>query len=116
MMKKIKKVSFNYKHKNFRINVYVCDNLKEIFGLMFKTKENASTLLFDFKKPVKMKIHSIFVFFPFWAIWLDGKNKVIEIKKIKPFTPVVRPQKFFNKLIEIPINKKYHDYIGLLFS
>ncbi|MFH1311355.1 MAG: hypothetical protein ABIH65_03035 [Nanoarchaeota archaeon] len=114
-MKKIKEVSFKYKNKNFRVNVKVCDIYDEIFGLMFKTKENADALLFDFKKPIKMKIHSVFVFFPFLAIWLNKKNKVLEIKKIKPFTFIVEPPKFFNKLIEIPMNNKYSDYIRLLF-
>lgn len=116
MMKKIEKVSFNYKGKNFRIKINICNNFEKITGLMFKTKENANALLFDFKKPVNMKIHSIFVFFPFIAIWLDRKNKVIEIKKVKPFKISLNAERPFAKIIEIPINKKYSKIVKLLLS
>ena len=116
MMKKTKEVSFNYRRRNFRINVNVCNNIQKIIGLMFKTKENADSLLFDFKKPVNMKIHSMFVFFPFIAIWLDRKNKVIRLKKISPFKISLTPKRPFIRLIEIPINQKYAKIVKLLFS
>ena len=37
-----------------------------------------------------------------------------EIKKIKPFTLHIKPKKYFNKIIEIPINKKYKKIIERL--
>ena len=73
-----------------------------ISGLMFRTRKT-SPLLFEFKKYVRMAIHSFFVFFPFKAIWLDENNKIIAQKIVKPFTFCVRPRRPFRKLIEIPL-------------
>ena len=113
MMGKIKKISFKYKGKNFRINAKNCGSFGEIFGLMFKGREKAEALLFEFGKPVNMRVHSFFVFFSFVAVWLDGK-KVIAARKVKPFTFSIRPKKPFSRLIEIPINEKYHSHIKFL--
>ena len=76
-------------------------------GLMFSRREKAEILLFEFKNPVKMRIHSFFVFYKFIALWLDNKNKVIDWKIVKPFLPSVSSKKPFYKLVEIPFNKKY---------
>ncbi|MCX6749240.1 MAG: DUF192 domain-containing protein [Candidatus Pacearchaeota archaeon] len=84
-----------------------CNIFKEASGLMFTRRKKAKPLLFEFEKPVNFRIHSLFVFFPFVAIWLDEKNKIIEIKKIKPFISSIKPKKPYKKLLEIPLNKKY---------
>lgn len=102
---------FQYKNKKIKLDVKKCNSLKETFGLMCTRKEKAKALLFELKKP--LAIHSYFVFFPFVAIWLN-KNKVVEIKKIKPFTLHVKPKKKFDKLIEIPINNRYKEILKLL--
>jgi uncharacterized membrane protein (UPF0127 family) len=81
---------------------------------MFSRKEKAKALLFDFNKPCREAIHSLFVFFPFIATWLDSKGKIIVIRKIKPFTPLVSIKKSYSMIIEIPINKKYNDIVKLL--
>ena len=101
------KINLKYKKKKFEIDVKVCNLFWMVKGLMFTRREKArALLLFDFKKPRRLKIHSFFC--PkFLAVWLDEKNKVQEIKLVKPFNPLVRPKKKFNKLIEIPINKTY---------
>ena len=114
MMKKTKEVSFNYRGKKFRIKTKNCNNFEKIIGLMFKSRKKAEVLLFEFKEQTQLKIHSFFVFFSFVAIWLDKKNKVVEIKKIKPFTVAVCPKKFYRRLIEIPINEKYAEKIKAL--
>jgi len=102
------KIILNYKNKRLNLNVKTCNWLKMFKGLMFTCKEKArALLLFDFKRPRRMKIHSCFVFFPFIAIWLDDKNEIIDLKIVKPFRLRVIPKKSFTKLIEIPINKKY---------
>jgi len=88
--------------------------LGEAIGLMFSRREKANSLLFEFKKPTKMKIHSYFVFSPFIAIWLDDKNNIIQLKKIKPFKTSKGIKKPYYKLVEIPINKKYKEIIELL--
>jgi len=107
------KIKLKIKNKTKIINVKKCNSLQKITGLMFKSK-NTKSLLFEFSKKTNMAIHSFFVFFPFYAIWLDENNRVLEIKKVKPFTFHVKPKKPYRKLIEIPINNRYKDLIKLL--
>lgn len=98
--------------KGKKVNAKVCKNIQKISGLMFKRKET-EPLLFEFSKPTRRAIHSYFVFFPFIAVWYN-KDKIVEVKKVKPFTFHVRPKKAFTKLLEIPINKKYSKILGNL--
>ncbi len=82
-------------------------------GLMFSRREKANALLFEFKKPTKMKIHSHFVFFPFLAIWLDEENNVLDLKEVKPFKTSIGIKESFSKLVEIPINRKNKDLVEI---
>jgi uncharacterized membrane protein (UPF0127 family) len=111
---KTQKISFKYKNKRISLEVHKCNFIKRGVGLMFSRKENAKALLFEFPKPVKMSIHSFFVFFPFLTIWLDDKNKIIEIKKIYPWNPSVFPKEKFKKLIEIPFSRRYFNLLKSL--
>lgn len=97
-------------------NPKLCNGFERFLGLMFTRRKKAKALLFDFKKPTKITIHSCFVFFPFIALWLDDKDKVIDLRIVKPFNLYVSPKKSFHKLIEIPINKEYSRIIKLLCS
>ncbi len=81
----------------------------EWLGLMFSRREKAKALLFDFKKPVKMAIHSMFVNYDFIAIWLDHLGKIVEVRKVKPWKFRILPSEKFVKLIEIPCNSEYKD-------
>lgn len=108
---KTKKVSFNYKGRKISMNLQPCQHFG--IGLMFKPK-NTSALLFDFKRKTREAITSLFVFFPFVAVWLDDKNKVLDVKTIKPFRFAIFPKKPFNKLVEIPINGNYLKEVALL--
>ena len=110
----LKEISFNYKGRKICVNAENCNFPGKFFGLMFESRENARALLFEFRKPVKIKIHSLFVFFPFAAIWLDDKNKIVDFKIVKPFNFIISPKKLHNKLVEIPVNKKYRNLIKLL--
>jgi len=106
-----------YKNKAIDIDVKECSALGRVRGLMFrKVKKAENLLLFNFKKPVKWKIHSYFVFFDFLAVWLDEDNYVLEIKRVKPFRLSVGAKKSFYKMIEIPLNKKneniFHFFVG----
>ncbi len=109
-----KRIGLEYKNKKFEIILEECNWFKKISGLTFTRREKAKALLFDFKKPVKWNFHSLFVFFPFIAIWLDGNNKIISIKNVKPFICNLSPKKLFEKVIEIPINRRYNKIIKLL--
>jgi len=103
--------------KRLEIDLKICNWFGMFRGLMFRSRENSpALLLFDFKKPLRMKIHSCFVFFPFVALWLDDKNKVVDLKIIRPFTLMVYPKKSFYKLVEIPLNKKYEKIVKTLCS
>jgi uncharacterized membrane protein (UPF0127 family) len=101
-----KKVRLNFGKKRIILETEVMNGLGEVIGLMFSRRESAKNLLFEFPNPVRLSIHSVFVFFPFIAIWLDTDGKIIEIKKVKPFSLRVCPQKKFSSFVEIPINRK----------
>ena len=102
-----KKIGLNYKGKKIEIDVKVCNWFEKLSGLMFCRRKKAKALLFDFEKPTKIRIHSLFVFFPFIAIWLDNENEVVDLKVVKPFKLSVSSAKPFVKLVEIPINDNY---------
>jgi uncharacterized membrane protein (UPF0127 family) len=112
-MKKI--ATIKYKNKKIKIIAENCNFIRKITGLMFSRREKAKILLFNFGYKRKMAIHSFFVFYSFIALWLDEKNKVVEIEIVKPFTPYVSPRKNVLKLIEIPFNEGNKGIIKLLF-
>lgn len=104
-MKK-KRLTIGYKKKKVRLVAEDCGIWRKFSGLMFSRREKAEILLFSFKRKQKVAIHSFFVFYPFIAVWLDEKNRVVDIKVVKPFTSCVYPEKRALSLVEIPINKK----------
>ena len=103
------KITFTHKKKAVTLKVKNCNTLERIIGLMFTRKEKAKILLFDFHKKTTSPIHSLFVFI---AIWLDEKNEIVAIQKVKPWKIKIKQDKPFTKLIEIPISKKYKDIIN----
>jgi len=96
--------------KRIKIDTRRLGQFSKGIGLMFR-RSRSDNLLFEFKKDVKMAIHSFFVFFPFLAIWVDSKNRVIDFEIVRPFRPRVMPKKKFRKLIEVPINFKNREII-----
>lgn len=99
------KVSVFLKGKSISIPVKRAGFFRRGLGLTFRTR-NTSSLLFDFEKYVTWQgtLTSFFVFFPFLAIWLDDKNRVIDSKIVKPFIFSIRSKRKFYKIVEIPIN------------
>jgi uncharacterized membrane protein (UPF0127 family) len=77
---------------------------KRMRGLMFRRKfERPLLFAFPQESRVECTIHAFFVFFPFDAIYLDGKKRVVDIHEaIKPFTPLVVPKRKAKYLIEAP--------------
>ncbi len=114
MKTKKRNISFRYNNKNIKLNVTPCNSLGKLRGLMFRQKEKAPALLFRFRKFQKARIHSLFVFFDFIAIWLDDEGNVVDKKIVKPFRLSITPKNEFKKLIEIPLNSKYKKEIRLL--
>ena len=100
--------------KVFIDKIKVCNEFEKISGLMFIPREKAQALLFNFDENQRIAIHSFFVFFSFVALWLDEKNKILDARIVKPFTPFVFSKKNSSKLVEIPFNKKYKKIIELL--
>lgn len=99
----MRKIIIGFNRSKIVINVRELSNWQMYFGLMFKQSESDNLL---FNKKGFWGIHSFFVFFPFLAVWLDEKKRVLEWRIIKPFTFFVRPRRKFSKLIEIPFNKR----------
>ena len=109
------KIALNFKGKKIVVgDVSECRGIWKYVGLMFSSRENAKILLFRFGKPSRKAIHSIFVFFPFLALWLDSENKVIEAKKVEPFQPIVKPKNKFSRLVEIPLNKQNMEILSII--
>jgi uncharacterized membrane protein (UPF0127 family) len=101
-----KKIVLDFGRKKIPIEAHVAWGFRRFSGLMFSRKEKAKILLFEFRKPVRLAIHSLFVFFPFIAIWINEEGKIIEIKKVSPFSLTVVPQKNFSSFVEVPLSKK----------
>ncbi len=99
--------------KRINVNVKKVSFFGKFSGLMFKNR-NTKKLLFEFSHDVNISIHSLFVFFPFLAVWLDDKNRIVEKTIVNPFILSVKPQKKFRKLVEIPLcneNKRIIDFL-----
>ena len=114
MKKMLKKITINLKNKKIKLAVEDCSFFRKFSGLMFSRREKAGILLFNFKQKQKIAIHSLFVFYPFVAVWLDKKNKIVDLKIVKPFLFCVSPKKSCFKLVEIPINEKNKKIVDLL--
>ncbi len=68
-------------------------------GLMFSNKKS---ILFIFKEEKIIPIHSLFVFFDFYAVYLDKNFKVLEIYHVKPFSIYISNKKRAKYLLETP--------------
>lgn len=99
--------------RKINVNVKKVSFFGRFSGLIFRNK-NTNNLLFEFSHDVNLAIHSLFVFFPFLAVWLDDKNRIIEKRIIKPFILSAKPRKNFRKLVEIPLNNENKQIIHFL--
>jgi|GEM_PF-2959245 len=101
------KLKLKLKKKILEVKARECKGIWKVFGLMFSRQENASALLFKFKKPAKMAIHSLFC--PqFLAIWLRNKQ-IIDYEFVKTTRFLIKPSSEFDCLIEVPLNKSYEN-------
>ena len=82
------KIKFNKKEYNIR----VCDSFfSQARGLMFKSLKYDEALLFIFDEPVKLGLHTLFVFYPIDIYFLNENKKVIHsVLNVRPFTPYVK--------------------------
>lgn len=105
------KAKITYNKKVYEFPVEKCSSWKIYKGLMFS--KNSKPLLIEIKNRA---IHSIFVFFPFLAIWLNDKNKILDCKLIHPFTPYIISKSNFSKIIEIPYKSEYKKIIDKILD
>ena len=96
-------IKIKYSGKTIKLKIKRTGFFSKGLGLMFRTS-GADNLLFEFKKDLRISIHSFFVFFSFLAIWLDSRNNVLEWRVIGPFCLRATPRENFRKIIEIPFN------------
>ena len=101
---KFKKIILKKGKNNFSLVVGECSYLEKFLGLMVFRKK--ALLLFNLKKPHKLKIHSILCK-PFLAVYTDGKNRILEIIEVKKWKLSILPKEKYNRLIEIPLVEKY---------
>ncbi|MBU1252327.1 MAG: DUF192 domain-containing protein [Nanoarchaeota archaeon] len=104
------KVSFVFKKRKFSVEARTCGFFS--FGLMFRTRQT-EPCVFRFDNDTNFRISSLFVPFSFLAIWLDGKNRVMSVRKVNPFTVSVSSDKPYRTLLEIPVNKKYSKLVNI---
>jgi hypothetical protein len=97
-----KDIVLNFAGKKFDFEAFVVPKYLEGIGLMFKKSSRAKPLLFKFDN-CNEAIHSCFVFFDFYAVWMDKEFNVIEVRRISPWNLYVRCRREFDYLLEIPI-------------
>ncbi len=100
------KVGLSFEGKKISLEVKRVGFFGKIIGLMF-SRRDSDALLFNFSRPTRIAIHSIFVFNPFLAVWTDEDFNVVDYKLVRPFCLSVKPKNNFVNLIEIPFSKKY---------
>ena len=86
------------------MEIFIADNFWLRFrGLMFRKKP--VVIVFPFKKPTKYgaSIHSFFVFFDFYAIYINKEGIISEKILVKPFVFRITPKEDTICLIEVPV-------------
>ena len=105
----MERVKFNHRDEEISLEVREMKGLNKLIGLIFYR----DVLLFNFGKNSNSKIHSLFC--PkFVAVWLDERNKVVDLKVVKPWRLSGSSAKPFSKLVEIPINREYRNVVEKL--
>jgi len=102
-------MEIHFGRKKLNVEVRKLGFFGKIRGLMFRSNGSESLLFGE-----AGAIHSLFVFFPFLAVWLDGENRVVASEVVKPFTMRVLPKKRSTKLVEIPINERNREIVEFL--
>lgn len=102
----VKRIKIYHKNK-FLAKATIHSTLPSKFkGLMFSKKlKSKEAIILSSKKEDLYSIHMFFVFQLIDAIWLNKNKEIISIKRnIKPFTPLIKPSKKAQYIIELPKN------------
>ncbi|MDY6958314.1 MAG: DUF192 domain-containing protein [Halobacteriota archaeon] len=86
------------------VNRIECLNtiLSQSRGLMFRRRLEDTALLFILKRPERVNIHMLFVFFPIDILFLDEGRKVVELGRLNPFTGLKRSKTKISYVVELP--------------
>jgi len=86
------------------VNRIECLNsiLSQSRGLMFRKKLKDTALLFILKRPERVNIHMLFVFFPIDILFLDKNRMVVDTGKLKAFIGLKRSKTKISYVVELP--------------
>ncbi len=98
------KVKIN--NRNIEVEYYK-GFFKNMRGLMFSKKKNI-LLEATHESRTNSAIHSFFVFFPFYAIFLNSRKEVVDFKRVKPFS-FYKPKKAAKYILEVCDNVRHID-------
>lgn len=73
---------------------------KRARGLMFRRFKPLLIVMPQESRELS-SIHSLFVFFPFDAVFLDSKGVVVDARSVKPFTLKITPRKPAKYILEL---------------
>lgn len=93
--------SFSFRGKRVHTSVKAVNGFGSLQGLMFSSSA-CESLLFSFRSFFTPSIHSFFVFFPFYAVWLNQRREIVHVDYVRPFTLRVFPRATSAFLVEIP--------------
>jgi uncharacterized protein len=95
-------MALKYNNKIIASNIVYCDSfIRQGTGLTFRTRNSVrnTAWFFRFKKSRRVGITMFFVFFPIDIIFLDKKNRIVEVKEnLKPFRNYVSSEKIYSFL------------------
>jgi uncharacterized protein len=72
-------------------------------GLMFRRLGSKNSVLLKSKREGRLTtaIHMFFVFYSLDIVWLDSRMNVVDVKRVRPFTPYVASKKSAKYVLEI---------------
>lgn len=85
--------------KNKKFEADFCKGISKVIGFMFSKPRKAKVLVFN--REERVSLHMVFVFFPILALFVN-KGRIVEIKKLMPFTFYTSKKKA-KYVVEIPI-------------
>jgi uncharacterized membrane protein (UPF0127 family) len=84
--------------------VRLCDTFgRRLRGLMFRralAPDEVYLFRWGRQNRAEATIHSLFVFFPFSVLWLDGQDRVVDCRLVRPFCPWVAPKRAASSFVE----------------
>ena len=72
-----------------------------------RLKQNESLLI-----PTSQPLTMLFVFYQIDIVFLDKNNKILDIKKTKPFVPYISSEEKYSSVLELPCGKSSSLKIG----